>query len=114
MSSPSSPWLLCELSLGRLVQRQQGVHQLHGQAHHLGKGRLRADVVTGPLLRHGLLTCLVKALVGLNKGVEQGLGFGADGLGLSRTGAVRVRPVVRARYAASGMLKSGSLAAYPE
>jgi len=26
----------------------------------------------------------------------------------------RVRPVVRARYAASGMLKSGSLAAYPE
>jgi hypothetical protein len=26
----------------------------------------------------------------------------------------RVQPVVRARYAASGMLKSGSLAAYPE
>jgi putative transposase len=29
-------------------------------------------------------------------------------------GKNRVQPVVRARYAASGMLKSGSLAAYPE
>jgi len=29
-------------------------------------------------------------------------------------GSVRVQPVVRARYAASGALKSGSLAAYPE
>ena len=31
-----------------------------------------------------------------------------------RYGQRRVQPVVRARYAASGMLKSGSLAAYPE